>query len=246
MAEAGTADEHDGDEAVERILAHAPILDIGRVAVGSNAVFQAVLQGPRGDLLAIYKPARGERPLWDFPDRTLHRREVATFVVDRALGWGFSPVTVLRPEAPFGVGSMQAYVPEPPPGLEIDRERLEHQLRGLAALDVVINNADRKRAHILIDADGAIKGIDHGVTFNTEFKLRSALVELGGSPVPPDWLQGVKALLEDPKRLRQLRERLRPLLTRSEVTAFEHRSRQLLESGLFPSVHPFYGRPFEW
>jgi uncharacterized repeat protein (TIGR03843 family) len=119
-------------------------------------------------------------------------------------------------------------------------------LRGLAALDVVINNADRKRAHILVDPEGGIKGIDHGVTFNTEFKLRSALVELGGSPVPPEWLQGVRSLLEDPKRLRQLRQRLRPLLTRSEVTSFERRSGQLLESGLFPRVHPFYGRPFEW
>jgi hypothetical protein len=246
MVDAGNAGGQEADAAVERILAYAPILDIDRVAVGSNAVFQAVLQGPEGDLLAIYKPARGERPLWDFPDRTLHRREVATFVVDRALGWCFSPVTVLRSEAPFGVGSMQAYVPEPPPGLEIDRQQLEHQLRGLAALDVVINNADRKRAHILIDPEGGIKGIDHGVTFNTEFKLRSALVELGGSPVPPEWLQGVRALLDDAKRLRRLRERLRPLLTRSEVTAFERRSSQLLASGLFPSVHPFYGRPFEW
>ena len=229
-----------------QLLAHAPILDIDRVAVGSNAVFQVVLQGPEGDVLAIYKPARGERPLWDFPDGTLHRREVATFVVDSALGWGFSPVTVIRREAQFGVGSIQAFVPEPPPGLEIDREHLEQQLRGLAALDVVINNADRKGVHILVDPQGGIKGIDHGVTFNTEFKLRSALAQLGGSPVPPEWLSGLRSLLDDPARLRQLRQRLRPLLSRSEVTAFEARCRQLLEAGVFPRLHPLYGRPFEW
>ncbi len=230
---------------LERTLREAEVLAMERVAVGSNAVFRVLLAGAGGRLRAIYKPARGERPLWDFPAGTLHRREVATAVVDRALGWNFTPTTVIRPQAPLGIGSMQAFVPEPPHDLALDRERLEHRLRGLAALDVVINNADRKRAHLLIDPSGELKGIDHGVTFNTEFKLRTVLAELGGSPVPEEWLDGLRFLTADRARMTSLRRELRALLSRAEIAAFESRARELVAAGQFPTLHPWYGRPFE-
>ncbi|HUY55455.1 MAG TPA: hypothetical protein VMV23_09885 [Candidatus Nanopelagicaceae bacterium] len=233
------------EAALERTLREAEIVAVEQVAVGSNAVFYVRLAGPHGELSAIYKPARGERPLWDFPAGTLHRREVATAVVDRALGWGFTPATVLRHKAPFGVGSIQAYVPEPDSQVVMDRERMEHRLRGLAALDVVINNADRKRAHLLIDPVGELKGIDHGVTFNTEFKLRTVLAELGGSPVPEEWLASLSALVNDQDRMRRLRARLRTLIAPAEVQAFELRVGQLLKARVFPILHPWYGRPFE-
>jgi hypothetical protein len=227
-------------------LRDAPIVKLERMPRGSNAVFQARLDGPYGELLAVYKPARGERPLWDFPPGTLHRREIATSVVDRALGWRFTPTTVLRPEAPFGVGSIQEFIPDPPSELELNGEQMASSLRGLAALDVLINNADRKQAHLLVDPAGGLRGIDHGVTFHTEFKLRTALIELGGSAVPEPWLSTIAALIDDEVRLSTLRESLAELLRPVEIRAFERRAQDLVAQGTYPELHEGYGRPFEW
>ncbi|MGA8208108.1 MAG: hypothetical protein WB801_10985 [Candidatus Dormiibacterota bacterium] len=229
-----------------RWLRESPVVDLERIDWGSNAVFQIHLAGPDGDLTAVYKPARGERPLWDFPGATLHRREVATTLVDRALGWRFTPTTVLRTEAPLGVGSVQEFIPDPPSGLELNPKQVQSSLRGLAALDVLINNADRKREHLLIDPDGELRGIDHGVTFHSEFKLRTTLIELGGSPVPSDWLTAIRSLFDDQGRLSRLRRGLARLLRPEEVTAFERRARRLLKEGTYPELHQWYGRPFEW
>ncbi|HVB13409.1 MAG TPA: hypothetical protein VNH38_01450 [Candidatus Dormibacteraeota bacterium] len=227
-------------------LRDSPIRKLERMPWGSNAVFLVRLEGPRGELLAVYKPARGERPLWDFPPGTLHRREVATGVVDRALGWRFTPTTVLREEAPYGAGSIQEFIPDPPPELELDGAAVESSLRGLAALDVLINNADRKQAHLLVDPEGGLRGIDHGVTFHTDFKLRTALIELGGTPVPPLWLAAISALLADPARLAELRLGLAPLIRPTEVRAFERRAQGLVKQGTYPELHQWHGRPFEW
>ncbi|MFZ0995357.1 MAG: hypothetical protein WAO09_05180 [Candidatus Dormiibacterota bacterium] len=234
------------EDKLGRWLREAPVVDLERIAWGSNAVFQAHLAGPEGDLLAVYKPARGERPLWDFPGATLHRREVATSVVDRALGWRFTPTTVLRSEAPLGVGSVQEFIPDPPLGLELDPAHVQSRLRGLAVLDVLINNADRKREHLLIDPEGELRGIDHGVTFHADFKLRTTLIELSGTPVPAEWLAAVRSLFEDTGRLSRLRRRLARLLGPEEIGAFENRGRQLLKQGSYPELHQWYGRPFEW
>ncbi|MGH7693322.1 MAG: SCO1664 family protein [Candidatus Dormibacteria bacterium] len=231
---------------LESWLRNSPIRDLERVPWGSNAVFLAHLQGPQGELRAIYKPARGERPLWDFPPGTLHRREVATSQVDRALGWSFTPTTVIRTQGPFGVGSIQEYIPDPPPDLDLDPPRMESMLRGLAALDVLINNADRKRAHLLLDPRGGLRGIDHGVTFHTEFKLRTALIELGGTEVPEVWLRAIAELLHEPARLTELRRSLSELLQPDEVRAFEGRAKTLVRRGTYPELHDWYGRPFEW
>ncbi|MHB1502024.1 MAG: protein kinase family protein [Candidatus Dormibacteria bacterium] len=243
----GTAKDPDqpGESGIELVLRQSPIVDLDRVGVGSNQVFLATLESRLGAVRAIYKPAGGERPLWDFPEGTLHRREVAAFEVDRALGWGFLPVTVLRQEAPLGSGSLQEFVEGPSRALDLDQELLDRQLRGVAVLDVLINNADRKAAHLLIDRAGHLKGIDHGVTFNTEFKLRTVLADLGGERVPEMWLRPVGGLLSDQGRMRRLQARLRRLLAPEEVQAFLRRGRHLLADGSFPSLHPWYGRPFE-
>ena len=230
---------------LERTLKDAPIVDLARVGIGSNAVFLATIQTEREQLRAIYKPARGERPLWDFPEGTLHRREVASFEVDRALGWGFLPVTVLRPEAPLGRGSIQEFVEGPSPDQELDQDQLERQLRGLATLDVLVNNADRKSAHLLVDHSGRLKGIDHGVTFNVDFKLRTVLADLGGEEVPSIWLERLRRLLSDRVAMSGLHARLGRLLAPEEIRAFERRGRRLLAEGHFPRLHPWYGRPFE-
>ena len=233
-------------EVLGRWLADSPVLRVDRMPWGSNAVFLVRLGAPQGELLAVYKPARGERPLWDFPSGTLHRREVATSVVDRALGWSLTPTTVLREEAPYGEGSVQEFIPDPPPELDLNTEQMESSLRGLAALDVMINNADRKQAHLLVDPQGGLRGIDHGVTFHTDFKLRTALIDLGGTPVPPTWLRDISDLLEDQTRMTALRRRLAELLEPAEVSAFEGRARALLARGTYPALHQWHGRPFEW
>lgn len=234
------------DEITQEWLEQAPVTALERIRSGSNAVFRIDLETPAGPRAAIYKPARGERPLWDFPTGTLHRREVAAHLVDRALGWSFTPLTVLRREAPLGPGSVQALVPEPGPDLVLEQARMELQLRGLAALDVLINNADRKRAHLLVDPGGELRAIDHGVTFHREFKLRTVLLELGGSEVPREALAAISSLLADPARLAALRRRLRRLLDAGEVEAFELRARELVGAGRYPRLNEWYGRPFEW
>jgi hypothetical protein len=227
-------------------LRDSPVLKLERMPWGSNAVFLVRLGGPGGEVLAVYKPARGERPLWDFPSGTLHLREVATSVVDRALGWRFTPTTVLREEAPFGEGSIQEFIPDPPSESELDTDQIESSLRGLAALDVLINNADRKQAHLLVDPQGGLRGIDHGVTFHTDFKLRTALIELGGTPVPALWLRAISGLLADQDRMVALRGALAPLLQPAEVRAFVRRAQELVARGTYPELHQWHGRPFEW
>lgn len=230
----------------ERTLSQGQVLDMERIPVGSNAVFRVRLAGSPGQLAAIYKPARGERPLWDFPQGTLHRREIATYLVDRALGWALVPPTVLRSSAPLGPGSMQEWVegPESPP--EIGAGELDRELRRLATLDVLINNADRKSAHVLLGPDLRLRAIDHGVTFSADFKLRTVLAGFGGQPVPDQQLRDLAALLGDSPRLGVLRSGLAPLLSRSEIRAFLQRARQLVASGRYPVLHPYWGRPFEW
>jgi hypothetical protein len=234
------------EEELQGWLRDSPVLSLERVPSGSNAVFEVRLGTPTGQLPAIYKPARGERSLWDFPPGTLHRREVGAYLVDRALGWHFTPTTVLRQEAPLGPGSVQEFISAPPPELTLDSERLALDLRGLAALDVLINNADRKGAHLLVDPQGELRAIDHGVTFNIDFKLRTVLIELGGSEVPAPWLAALSTLLGDEERMPELRRALRRLLRQSEVQAFEGRAQQLLEAGHYPVLHAWHGRPFEW
>lgn len=221
-------------------------LDIERIHRGSNAVFAVQVESPSGPVRAIYKPARGERPLWDFPAGTLHRREVATFVLDQALGWGFVPTTVLRRDAPLGRGSLQEWVEAPPDGAAVERRHLEVELRRLAVLDLLANNADRKGVHLLLDRQLKLRAIDHGVTFNVDFKLRTVLADLGGEEVPQPVLADLSSLFGDGPRLDRLRSELGRLLRREEVAAFEARALGLISQPRYPRLHPWYGRPFEW
>ncbi len=231
---------------LDRILATCPITEIGRIPWGSNAVFQVLLDTPQGPRLAIYKPARGERPLWDFPAGTLHRREVATAVVDQALGWELVPRTVVRSDAPFGPGSIQEFIEKPGPKAVPRGAALQEQLAQMAVLDVLVNNADRKRAHILVDPQGRLRGIDHGVTFHAVPKLRTVLLELGGHPVPGRWIRALRRLHDDPPARVALAAALARLLSPGEVAAFERRLERLLRARVFPHLDPWGGRPWEW
>ncbi len=135
---------------------------------------------------AVYKPASGERPLWDFPDG-LYRREVAAYELSEALGWQLVPMTIERDEAPMGTGSLQWFVDadfEQHYFTLIEDERWWPQLERICAFDILANNTDRKSGHCLVDTDGHIWAIDNGLSFHAEFKLRTVIWEFGGEPIP--------------------------------------------------------------
>ncbi|WP_370150604.1 SCO1664 family protein [Streptacidiphilus sp. EB129] len=231
----------------------------GRLTEASNAAFYCTVSNAEGDeAVCVYKPIRGERPLWDFPDGTLAGREVAAYLVSAATGWGLVPPTVLR-DGPFGEGMCQIWVEsdpeaqllalqdaeEPLPGwraiarAEVGQGRtalLVHaedvRLRRMAVLDAVLNNADRKGGHLLPAVDGRLYGIDHGVTFAAPGKLRTLLWGWAGEPLDEDAL-AVLARLRD-QLAGALGERLAPLITGAEIGALRRRVGELLDSGLHP------------
>ncbi|HSP64853.1 MAG TPA: hypothetical protein VLO10_01560, partial [Candidatus Deferrimicrobium sp.] len=238
------------DADVLRRLRSERITGIGRVVYSSNAVFLLEMEGPDPDhpeepLRAIYKPARGERPLWDFPTQTLQMREAAAYVVSAALDDGVVPPTTLR-DGPHGPGSVQLFVHSPAGDTRPPTGALEDQLHSLAALDVLINNADRKRAHLLVGDDGRIRGIDNALSFLAYPRQRTVLIELGGQPLPDMVAGRVRELACDGERRGRMRIELGRLLDRNEVDAFEARLDLLATTPVYPTLDPWDGRPFEW
>jgi hypothetical protein len=234
-----------------RALADAPIEGTGRLLYGSNAVFLLEFDAPDPSLpdeplRAIYKPTRGERPLWDFPRHTLYLRETAAYVVDAALDLGHVPPTVLR-DGPLGPGSVQLFVhPVDAREDQDDAGALELQLREIAMLDVLINNADRKRAHLIVTAGSRVRAIDNALTFLPYPRQRTALISLGGTRLPRSTAERVSSLANDAARLEALGTRLTRLLSRDEVDAFLHRVRELAADPVYPVLDDWDGRPFEW
>jgi len=232
-------------------LGNARIERLGEVPYGSNAVFVLELDAadpsrPDARMRAIYKPARGERPLWDFPRHTLYLREVATYLVDAALGLGHVPPTTLR-DGPVGPGSVQLFVhaaTKRPAAAQSDA--VEAQLRNIAALDVLVNNADRKRSHLMITDSGWIRAIDNALTFLPYPRQRTALIALGGQKLSDDAFDRVSTLAKDRERLPELERRLGRLLSAREVTAFVHRVSELAGDPTYPVLDEWDGRPFEW
>ncbi len=184
----------------------------------------------------VYKPVRGERPLWDFPDGTLAGREVATYLIDEAIGWDLVPLTALR-DGPFGPGMCQLWVDVDE---TVDLAALAHSdhpdLRRLAVLDAVVNNADRKGGHLLPTTAGRVFGVDHGLCFSTEDKLRTLLWQWRSLPLPDE---AVEVLTRLQTLLRgELGTSLHAHLTRREVRRTADRIDRLLSTGVHPSPSP--------
>ncbi|MFP7832535.1 SCO1664 family protein [Marisediminicola sp. LYQ134] len=227
----------------------------GRITTASNATFL----GTVGDTVVVYKPIAGEKPLWDFPDGDLAHREVAAHLVSEAFGWNIVPRTWLR-DGPLGEGMVQLWqeldpeqdavdlVPSgamPESGWrhvfdgtdEDDRAvALIHEdtaaLRRMAVFDIVVNNADRKGAHILPMADGHRYGVDHGLTLHSEHKLRTVLWGWIGEELSTDEREGVERVREQLDA--GLGERLGSMITDYEVEALRQRCERLLTRGAFP------------
>ncbi len=171
---------------------------LGRMPWSSNATFLVVCRLGDDVVPAIYKPERGERPLWDFPTG-IHRREVAAYELSELLGLGLVPETVTRVDAPMGVGSLQRFVPADFSEhyfTVLEDPAMHDRLRALAAFDVISNNADRKGGHVLLDVDGSIWAIDNGLSFHEDPKLRTVIWEFAGDPVPEPLVAPIRALAD--------------------------------------------------
>ncbi|MGA4965907.1 SCO1664 family protein [Streptomyces pseudogriseolus] len=248
------------DPAAAELLARGELTVRGRIREASNAALYCTVTYQDREAACVYKPVAGERPLWDFPDGTLAGREAAAYEVSRATGWDLVPPTVLR-DGPYGEGMCQLWIEtgpgaellalvdgeEPEPGwkaigfAEVGEGRTallvhadDERLRRLSVLDAVINNADRKGGHLLPTADGRLYGIDHGVTFNTENKLRTLLWGWAGEPLPEEALDVLAALRDALAASGPLTAALTPLITPAEIDA----TRARVDSLLAARTHP--------
>ncbi|WP_434588178.1 SCO1664 family protein [Streptomyces sp. A5-4] len=251
------------------VLAKGRLTVRGRVREASNAVLYCGIEYEGVSASCVYKPVAGERPLWDFPDGTLAQREVAAYEISEVTGWGLVPPTVLR-DGPYGEGmcqlwieadadgSLLALVEDEEPGegwkpvvlAEVAEGRTallvhadDERLRRLAVLDAVINNADRKGGHLLPTADGKLYGIDHGVTFNAEDKLRTLLWGWAGDPLTAEALEVLARVSDALAEGGPLATRLAELITpaeveavRARVTALRTTARHPQPSGEWPAI----------
>ncbi len=212
---------------------------LGQLWVSSNNAMLGVVRADGLAAACIYKPVAGERPLADFPDGTLARREVAAFLTSQATGWRIVPPTVLR-DGPFGEGMVQLWIRA---DASVDPVALvndaDPRLRRTAVLDAVLNNTDRKAGHLIPTEGGHVYGVDHGVTFSPVPKLRTVLWAWRGLPFTEDEtavLGMLRAALEP--RTGALTTRLATLLSRVELSATRQRLDRLIASGVFPQPDP--------
>jgi len=226
------------------LLGNSEFLECQLHPWGSNYTFVAKLDGGEaGPGLAIYKPRRGEAPLYDFPDGTLYRREYASYLVSQALGWDFIPPTVIR-DGPHGIGAVILFIPSVRGANYFTfREERSEELQRIAAFDWLTNNADRKAGHCLLGADDRVWGIDHGLTFNAVPKLRTVIWEFKGTAIPPSLHQ---ALSEFAEELAQgdVGAELRELIAPAEMEALGGRLGRLLETGMYPEPGPWRSVPW--
>ncbi|MDX1413125.1 MAG: SCO1664 family protein [Candidatus Promineifilaceae bacterium] len=231
----------------------------GLLPWSSNYTFLVRICADGVELPAVYKPKKGERPLWDFPRGTLSGREYAAFLVSDALGWDLVPPTVLR-GAEHGLGSIQLFIEHDPNQHYFTFEGqpdFRRALQQLVLFDVVINNADRKGGHVIIEMleqdrdesdiieQNRLWGIDHGISFHHEYKLRTVIWEFAGKAIP-------RPLIADLAQLRSvvehtdsdLHQELRLLLDREEIAAFNRRINRVIEGKIFPNPGP--GRHYPW
>ncbi len=224
-------------------LASGEIELLGLLPNSSNYTFLARARTPERDVLAVYKPRRGETPLWDFPRGTLCQREVAAYLVARELGWPDVPPTLLR-DGPEGPGSVQLFMEFDPAEHYFTLEGTRDDVfRRVAVFDLIANNADRKGGHCLLAPDDTIWVVDHGVCFHHEAKLRTVIWRFVGETIEPEILADLTQLRE---RLGQgaLRDELAELLSVEELQALGDRIQTVIETGAFPEPGP--GRPYPW
>lgn len=218
----------------------------GQFLQGSNYTFLGDLIYDDACLKVVYKPTRGEQPLWDFPTGSLSKREVAAYLLSEALGWELVPPTIYRHDAPMGPGSLQLYIEHDDNYhyfnfKEADRQRL----RPTMAFDLLVNNADRKGSHVIMDENQHIWLIDHGVCFHTDDKLRTVIWDFASEPIPKLLANDIRRVVPGLQKGHPLYQELLSYLRSEEIAAVEKRARKLLSSGTYPRP-PEQRRAYPW
>lgn len=231
---------------ITTILEQGKISVEGRFLWGSNYTLLAKVTLNEDTIEAVYKPTQGERPLWDFPAETLAHREAAAYLVSEALKWSLVPPTIYRQEAPLGAGSLQHYI-EHDPEYHFFNFSDEHRarLRPVAAFDLVVNNADRKGGHLLVDSNDHIWAIDHGICFHHQTKLRTVLWDFAGETVSAELCYNLELFKEALTERSPIVEQLLQHLSSTEISAMRRRTERLLTSTTFPHP-PRNTRPYPW
>jgi hypothetical protein len=210
------------------------ISDYDLLPFGSNYTFICIVRDGDEEHLAVYKPRRGEIPLWDFPEGTLYRREYAAYLLSEEAGWPFIPPTVIR-TGPLGVGSLQAYVDcDPEANCFTFGPDRRAEVQRIALFDCVANNADRKAGHCLLGRDGKVWAIDHGLTFHQLPKLRTVIWDFAGQPIPDRLLSDLAATRQRLVPGSAFGRTLERVLSRPEVSALVARIDSLLSRPFFP------------
>ena len=242
--------EMDYDAVYHAVLEGDVNAEHGLMRWGSNYTFLVTITYDKAKFLGIYKPRMGERPLWDFPDGTLCQRETASFLVSEMLCWHIVPPTILR-DGPRGIGSVQAFVNHDPEEHYFtfpehqDALLIEPQIKKMAVFDAIINNADRKGGHCLLDESSRIWGIDHGLTFHPANKLRTVIWDYSGRSIPDAIMADIETLCarlddgQDPHT-----QQLVELISSHEMHALKNRVDRLIHSGTFPRPGAGPNRPW--
>lgn len=218
----------------------------GQFLSGSNYTFLADLKHGSLEFQVVYKPVRGEQPLWDFPHGSLARREVAAYLLSESLGWDLVPPTVLRKDGPLGPGSLQQYIDHDPNDHYFNFEEKERQrLRPVVIFDLILNNADRKGGHILHDTQDHLWLIDHGLCFHSEEKLRTVVWDFSGEEIPNEIMACVGLMVDQLREGEKLHTEMLHYLRPGEIAAMQARARRLCETGRFPSP-PASRRSYPW
>jgi len=228
------------------VLQHGEITIKGEFVWGSNYTFLAEVSRNGNVIQSVYKPSRGERPLWDFPPASLARREAAAYLVSEAIGWECVPATVYRKKAPIGAGSLQLFIDHDPELhyfnlSETDRQRL----RPVVLFDLLINNADRKGSHLLFDNNHHLWLIDHGICFHADDKLRTVIWDFGDEPIPESLSDDLRSFRQALVPATSLFKELQALLNPQEIKALARRADLLISLRLFPQPNPDE-RSFPW
>lgn len=201
----------------------------GQFTFGSNYTFLVSVRHEGSEYLAVYKPLRGEQPLWDFPENTLAGREVAAYLVSEHLGFHIVPFTTLREDGPYGAGSLQQYIDYDPEYHYFTFTEEDRQLlKPVVLFDLLCNNADRKGSHVFFEKKThRLYAIDHGICFHEENKLRTVLWEFSGQKIPEE-------LLAPLTRIKTVIPQLEPYLSPRELDALCARAEAILKKGVFP------------
>jgi uncharacterized repeat protein (TIGR03843 family) len=228
------------------VLSTGEFTKVSLLPMGSNMTYESALIAPDGEnVRVVYKPAIGEAPLWDFPTGSLYKREYAAYLLSDILAWDLVPLTVIR-DGPYGKGMVQKFI-EHDPNLHYFtvKDHYSDEFKRIAAFDILLNNADRKSSHCIVDNNGRIWSIDHGVTFHEETKQRTVIWEYAGQQVPKgiidDLLVFQRSVVEGSTDFTLLLALLHPF----EQKAFTERLNRLLLDPFFPEPH-LDRRPYPW